>query len=1053
MILRVVFILCAVIALICLAFGFAVKRRNYGFLITTALLIACDIACFFVTGDYGISRIKNYLSIYYACHALIYFSTLLTVIVMSGGKKVYTFLVPSGLISLYQIAIIISNYFRFLNNKPIVFSKRIMFGSTWWVAEKSEKSKAIFGFGAYRGLLYITALIIIVTLIMGLVHTAKVFRTRYYVLIGVQIAFSVLEFFSHKNRWPAWMLCIVMTPICVGTLYIIVFYPNRKLRDWSLMRFANEMSDGFILYNGFDDPLYMNDVLRDTLSEEMIDHFRDKKNLDEWISHTVDIDGIESIVYENENSIVYYKAQKIELKEKDHYIGTIYILHNTTDSVLRLTAMQEANEELEHAAKMKSDFLANMSHEIRTPMNAVIGMAEIAMREELPPNVMDYLIQIQVAGRNLLNIINDILDFSKIEAGKMEIVEEPYEPLSEINDISNMLVTRIGDKPIELFVASDTSVPHALLGDAMRIRQVIINIANNAIKFTREGYVYMSITCKKQDDENVVLTYHIVDTGQGIKTEDLGKLFTSFQQLDSKRNRNVEGTGLGLAISQRLIHAMGGEIGLTSEYGKGSDFWFTIPQKVVDPAIELVVREASEKFAYCVDEKSAMQDLFLREMDKLGIASRAIASLEEYKPSGKKDYVFFRKELYDESIEAFLDAHPGVMGMILVDFDSDFISRKSNLRVMRRPETTLNLVMLLNNEKIRERDDSTKAFVVDYTAPGAKILIVDDNEINIMIAEGLLAPIKAKCYGALSGKKAIEMLSKESFDVILMDHMMPEMDGMEATRIIREQIPSAKDTPIIALTANALEGVKEMFIKGGMNDFVAKPIDVRVLVSKLRDYIPSDKIKKGMSEEIVQESTETLRIADLDTEQAISMVGDESIYRMILKEYYRVIKTKADRIKECIDTQDWDDYTINVHALKSASRQIGATELADMAAALEKAGNDRNIGFITERTGPAIEKYLSYEPILAQLFSGEEDEDLSDKPAADKEFLTELLESIPEIADNLDIDGLEEVTGKIRSYSYPEDQKEFTTKLKEACEDMDFDLAVMVADEWKQLIG
>ena len=194
-------------------------------------------------------------------------------------------------------------------------------------------------------------------------------------------------------------------------------------------------------------------------------------------------------------------------------------------------------------------------------------------------------------------------------------------------------------------------------------------------------------------------------------------------------------------------------------------------------------------------------------------------------------------------------------------------------------------------------------------------------------------------------------------------------------------------------------------------------------------------------------------IADLDTKGAISMVGDESIYRMILREYYRVIKTKADQIKECFDTQDWDDYTINVHALKSASRQIGATELADMAAALEKAGNDRNIDYITERTGPAIEKYLSYEPILAQLFSGEEDEDLSDKPAADKEVLTELLESIPEIADNLDIDSLEEVTGKIRSYSYPEDQKEFPTKLKEACEDMDFDLAVMVADEWKQLIG
>ena len=1053
MILRVVFILCAVIALICLAFAFTVKRRNYGFLITTSLLIVCDIACFFVTGNYGFTQIKNYLSIYYACHALLYFSTLLTVIIMSGGKKVYTFLVPAGFISLYQIAIVFSNYFQSFKNIPIVFSKRIMFGSTWWVAEKSGRSLAAFGFGTYRGLQYIMAMIIIVTLIIGLVHTAKVFRTRYYLLIGVQTAFSVLEFFAHKNRWPVWMLCLVMTPICIGTLYIVVYYPNRKLRDWSLMRFANEMSDGFILYNGFDDPLYMNDVLEDTLSDEMIEHFRDKKNLDEWSSHTVNIDGLESIVYENGNSIVYYKVQKIELKEKDHYIGTIYILHNTTDSVLRLTAMQEANTELEHAAKMKSDFLANMSHEIRTPMNAVIGMAEIAMREELPPNVMDYLIQIQVAGRNLLNIINDILDFSKIEAGKMEIVKEAYEPLSEINDISNMLITRIGSKPIELFVASDTNVPHALMGDSMRIRQIIINIANNAIKFTQKGYVHIDITCEKKDEENVVLTYHVADTGQGIKPEDLEKLFTSFQQLDSKRNRNVEGTGLGLAISQRLVHAMGGEIGVTSEYGKGSDFWFTIPQKVVDPANELVVKNASEKFAYCVDEKSAMQDLFLREMDKLGIENRAIVSLEEYRPSGKKDYVFFRKEMYDENIDAFLDSHPKVTGIILVDFDSDFISGKPNLRVMRRPETTLNLVMVLNNEKLRERDDSNKAFVVDYTAPTAKILIVDDNEINITIAEGLLAPIKAKCYGAISGKKAIEMISKETFDVILMDHMMPEMDGMETTKIIREMIPSAKDTPIIALTANALEGVKEMFIKGGMNDFVAKPIDVRVLVSKLKDYIPSDKIKKGVAEEILTEEVKAPEIADLDTFGAISMVGDESIYMMILKEYYRVIKAKSDKIMECFREQDWENYTINVHALKSASRQIGAIELSDMAADLEKAGNNRDIDFITERTGVAIEKYLSYEPVLAQLFSGEEvDEADEDKPEADKDTLLGLLESITDIADNLDIDELEEVTGKIRSFRYPDDQKDFPSRLKEACEDMDFDLAVMVADEWKKLV-
>ena len=1048
MLLRFIFIFCAVIALVCLAFGVIVKRRNLGFLITTGLLVVLDIVCFFVTGASGITKTRDYLTIYYICHAWLYFSTLYMVVKLNGGKRIRFTLIPSALFCIYQTVIIVANYF---GSGAIVFSKRIMFGSLWWVADKSEKAGKALNFGIYRGLLFDTAIVVLVALVISLINTAKVFRLKYYMLIGTQITISVLEFFSQKYKWPVWILCLIMTPICIGALYLVNYYPNQKLRDWSLMRFADEMSDGFILYNEYDDPLYMNDVLKDTLTEEMIDMFHDKKNLDEWIEQTVNIDGIDALICGNEQEEIYYKAHKMELREKNHYVGSIYILHNTTDSILRLSAMQEANAELERAAKMKSDFLANMSHEIRTPMNAVIGMAEIAMREDLPRNIMDYLIQIQISGRNLLNIINDILDFSKIEAGKMEIIPDTYEPLSEVNDIANILVTRIGDKPIELFVTSDTTVPHALEGDAMRIRQVIINIANNAIKFTQQGIVHIDISCEKTDEEHVVLTYHVKDTGQGIKPEDLEKLFVSFQQVDSKRNRNVEGTGLGLAISQRLVEVMGGKIGVTSEYGKGSDFWFTIPQKIVDPAFELVVKDVDKKFAYVINDSESMVEMFIKEMRNLKLDGAGLTSISEYKPTGKNDYVFFQDDAYDDEIEKFLDEHPKVNGVILVDFDSDFISRKENLRVMRRPETTLNMVMLLNNEKLRERSDANKAFVIDYTAPTAKILIVDDNEINITIAEGLLAPLKAKCYGANSGKKALEMVSKESFDVILMDHMMPEMDGIETTKAIRETIPAAKGTPIIALTANAMEGVKEMFIQGGMNDFVAKPIDVRVLVSKLKEYIPVDKIKKGNAETIT-ESKEAPKIGDLDTAGAISMIGNEELFMKILKEYYRVMHTKADKIKECYDAEDWENYTINVHALKSSSKQIGAMELSEMAAALEKAGNEKDIDFIKERTAPTLEKYLSYEPVFAPLCAEEEESD-SDKPAADPEELKGLIESIYGVADDLDFDALEEITNKICGFSYPDDQKEFPGRLKEACEDMDFDVAVGIADEWKEKLG
>ena len=1048
MILRFVFILCAVLALICFGFGVTVKHRNIGFLVTTALLIVCDIVCFFVMGSTGIGKTREYLSIYYICHAWLYFSTLLMVIIMSGGKLSRFLLIPSGLFCLYQTGIIVSN---FLGNKSIVFSKRIMFGSLWWIAEKSDNSPVAFGFGTFRGLLFDTAIVVIIALIIGIIKTAKVFRTKYYVLIAAQIIFSIFEFFSQKYKWPVWILCLFMTPICIGVLFIVNYYPDRKLRAWSLTRFANEMSDGFILYNEYDDPLYLNDVLRDTLTDEMIELFKDKKNLDEWIAQTINIDGLDVLICGNETGEIYYKAHKMELKEKKHYIGTIYILHNTTDSILRLGAMQEANIELERAAKMKSDFLANMSHEIRTPMNAVIGMAEIAMREDLPPKVVDYLVQIQNSGKNLLNIINDILDYSKIEAGKMEIITGAYEPLSEINDIANILSTRIGDKDISLFVAADASIPNMLEGDAMRIRQVIINIANNAIKFTQQGIVAININCERTSDTEVLLTYHITDTGQGIKEEDLGKLFESFQQVDSKRNRNVEGTGLGLAISQRLIEAMGGKIGVTSEYGKGSDFYFSIPQKIVDETRCLVVKDAGNKYAYCLDEKSLISEMFEKEISNLGVEGVLIRSLDLYKPTGKKDFLFFTYESFDEEIKAFLKAHPKLTGVVLVDFDSDFKTDIPNLRVMKKPQTSLTMVMTLNNEAVRERGDSSKAFEIDFTAPQAKILIVDDNEINITIAEGLIAPLKAKTYGANSGKSAINMLSKEKFDVILMDHMMPEMDGIETTKIIRDTVPSAKETPIIALTANVLEGAKEMFIKAGMNDFVAKPIDVRTLITKLKEYIPSDKIKVGEAHATASEAKEIPVIGDLDTQTAITMIGNETLFFKILKEYYRVINAKADKIRESYSKEDWETYTIDVHALKSSSKQIGAMELSEMAADLEQAGKDRNIDYIREHTEHALEKYLAYEPVLAGLFAEEENaENAEDKPEADKNELLALIESIYEITDNLDFDALEEVSNKINGFSYPDDQKEFPGRLKAACEDMDFDLANTIANEWKE---
>ena len=509
--------------------------------------------------------------------------------------------------------------------------------------------------------------------------------------------------------------------------------------------------------------------------------------------------------------------------------------------------MKEKSEGLAREARLKSDFLANMSHEIRTPMNAVIGMAEIAMREDLTPGARDCLNQIQKSGRNLLNIINDILDYSKIEAGKMEIVKEKYEPVKELTDIANVLATRVGDKKIELFVSVDSSIPHALQGDPMRIRQVLINLANNAIKFTYEGNVGIFVSCERVDEDNVVLKYDIMDTGIGIKEEDMEKLFVSFQQVDSKRNRSIEGTGLGLAISQRLVDAMGGQIGVNSKYGQGSDFWFTIPQKVLDKSNDLVVKDAKNKRALFLEKGTKSANVFMVEMDRFGIQKGTISNLKEYKPvSEVKDYLFFNNNLYDESLKLFLNKHPNITGIVFIDFNSEFKPDIKNLYILRRPITTQKIASLLNDDDkdtlVREEEG---AFTVSFTAPDADILIVDDNPINIAIAEGLLSTMNMKIDTAMSGQEAIDMIKKKDYDIVFMDHMMPEMDGVDATKIIRETMKSAEELVIIALTANAVEEAKQQFFEVGMNDFVAKPIEIKELVSKIRKWLPEDKIIDG----------------------------------------------------------------------------------------------------------------------------------------------------------------------------------------------------------------
>ena len=614
--------------------------------------------------------------------------------------------------------------------------------------------------------------------------------------------------------------------------------------------------------------------------------------------------------------------------------------------------MLESVEKAQRAERYKSDFLANMSHEIRTPMNAIIGMCELVLREDnLSPGVRENCFNIQASGRSLLSIINDILDYSKIDSGKMQLVNEEFNIASILNDVVNMSEARRGQKDVTILVNADPNIPMGLMGDETRIMQVVLNLMTNAIKFTPEGTVTLTVGYTAQE-YGINLNVSVADTGIGISEKDVERLFTSFRQVDTKKNRAVEGTGLGLAISKQLISQMGGFISVRSEYGKGSDFRFAIPLQVSNPKPFVAVRAPEQIHAvvcYAESAHAAQQgELFQTMGEKLGTDFRSAASFAELQAlyeAGGLTHIFIGNAEYQQH-SAFFDQAVQQLQVFVIQERGEATELPEDVQRVISPCYVLPVVSAINHENIVLDLSEAKATGVHFVAPEARVLIVDDNAINLKVAMGLLQPYHMKVFSAVSGPEAIETLKAREMDLVFMDHMMPGMDGVEATAIIRGMDGEYyQRLPIVALTANVANDARTMFLNSGFDDFLAKPIELSALDRVLRNYIPREMmqapeaVKLPEPEQEIQPKRREQTTLLLDEEKGITyMGGNIELYRDILAIYVKEGKGKRQLIAQLYEDKDIKNYVIEVHALKGTSLNIGAQGLSELARELEAAG-------------------------------------------------------------------------------------------------------------------
>ena len=705
---------------------------------------------------------------------------------------------------------------------------------------------------------------------------------------------------------------------------MVVWYGATQLNFFDIRmgniadRFLNFIDAGIVIFDTDCRVAIMNDYCRGLLkkrnkepSDETIQFVFDNNNLSKELAFEIAKENIWTARLCDMDHTHYYSVRLNALKD-DYNVPFCYMC-----VFVDVTEEMALIDKVEYASKAKTDFLAQMSHEIRTPINTVLGMNEMILRKSASEEILEYAENINSSGKILLSLINSILDFSKIEDGSMELVPVEYDSVSVLSNVVKAISLQAAEKGLNFTVDVDETLPTKMFGDDVRITQIITNLLTNAVKYTQEGDVTLTVKTQGKTEDRQRIYVGVSDTGIGIKKEDLDRLSVSFERLDEVKNHNIEGTGLGISIVTRLLHMMDSELKIESEYGSGSCFSFVVEQLIVDET-----------------------------------------------PIGD-----FNKSM---------------------DFGAGFVERKDTI-----------------------------------IAPDARILVVDDNDMNLKVANKLLSLCGVVPELVSSGKEALESVKHNTYDIILLDHMMPEMDGVETLHRLKNENLIPKETAVVVITANAIAGAKEEYLAEGFSDYLAKPIELSDLEKVLRTYLGSDRVFVQKDSSVSKEPEENNpfpRIEGINWESAFRHMPDkEMLYEVIetfctssdsdlieLQRYYE--KTINNSSNENVSA-----YRIKVHAMKNSAATVGAAALSEEARALEYAARENDIAFIKEHQNEFVKNYRTMaETIFSKMFRGE----IPDKKMMENDALYRNLFLLKTAMEDFDTMTLNQLSALLSQYEF-----------------------------------